>query len=535
MDIYVNVFKSCVFLKSTCTTILITLLISKVISNLKYHISHLVQFILNIQTTPTYSSNSQAMMLKVAYFFIVSSLSVFVSCITYEHISDCLFYDRGLVFGNDNITFICGEKNNEQRVIIDAEKFNCSNSLFLITNLWVGTVNFLNCRMPEVKTKFFKEFINIHTFNISNLELTRLQSDAFREAKNLTRLLVAKNHLMEIPPLLFYNTKKLIMADFSNNSINHVDPKAFVGATGLQTLDLSQNALNDLDSKLFKDLTKLKTLNLSYNQFSSIDASILPVSLLSLDLSGNHLRTLAEHSFDKLINLKYLDLSYNSVERIKSKTFGYLSNLEHLKMKQMKILDIQMGTFSQQYNLISLDLSENALHTLDFKLFSPIFSELKKLELTGNQLSSLNGFRNSLFPQLTSLDIRDNRFSCSYLIHFIETLNWEKIHLVVDQKPIDPNESNVRGIRCDDTNQNEDNVESAELISGGNCLNFDQRSNDDIKIIKVSLVLIFIVMLIYLVMFLVLNRDHISEHIHFPSTKSQSMTTINVDYSQEEI
>lgn len=481
---------------------------------------------------------------KSAYFLLVASI-VSVSCIKYDHISDCLFFDRGLVFGNDNITFICNERNNEHLVLVDSEKFNCSNSLFLITNLWVGSINFQNCRMPDVKTRFFKEFINIHTFNISNLDLVRLQSDAFREAKNLTRLLVPQNRLVEIPSLLFFNTKKLIEADFSNNSISRVDPMAFVGATGLQMLDLSQNSLLKLEVQVFKDLTNLKNLNLSHNKFDAIDARVLPTNLEVLDLSSNNLKTLAEHTFDKLIGLKILDLSFNSIVHIDVRTFGYLTNLEYLLMRKMNISDIEMGTFKQQYNLISLDLSENELQKLDFKLFSPVLIDLKKLQLAGNHLTNLNGFRNSLFPQLTSLDIRNNRFSCSYLIYFMETVSLEKIRLVIDRIPIDPNVPNVRGIKCNDNDLNEtgdDNsaAKYSELISGGSCSNSDQQSNNDLKIIKISLVLISVVMILYLVFYLVLNREHISTHIHKPvasylSSKTQSSRTINVDYSREDI
>lgn len=507
--------------------------------------SHWFQFYQECQTEQTYFRSQVAMESKVAYFLLVASITVTVSCIKYEHISDCLFFDRGLVFGNDNITFVCGEHNNEHLVIVDSEKFNCSNSLFLITNLWIGSINFQNCQMPDVKTRFFKEFINIHSFNISNLELTQLQSDAFREAKNLTRLLVPHNRLVEIPSLLFFNTKKLIQADFSDNIISRVDQMAFVGATGLQMLDLSQNAISKFEVQVFKDLTNLKNLNLSHNKFNAIDARVLPTNLEVLDLSSNNLKTLAEHTFDKLISLKILNLSFNSIVHINVKTFGYLSNLEHLKMRKMNISDIEMGTFKQQYNLISLDLSENELHKLDFKLFSPVLIDLKDLQLAGNHLTNLNGFRNLLFPQLTSLDLRNNQFSCSYLIHFMETVSWEKIRLVIDRTPIDPKEPNVRGMKCNDNDLNEtgdDNsaAKYSELISGRSSLNSDQQPINDIKIIKISLVLIFMVMLIYLVFYLVLNRDHISTHIHKPvasylSSKTQSTRTINVDYSREDI
>lgn len=458
------------------------------------------------------------------------------SGLKYQYIDDCKFYDRGLIFGNDNITFICGREDNQDKVIIDSERFNCSNSLFFITNLWVGTVNFQKCQFPEVKTKFFREFLNIHTFNISDLELRRLQSDAFELAANLTHLLVTNNHLTEISSLLFIHTKKIVHIDFSSNEINRVDSLAFVGAKTLESLNLARNKLNALDVQVFKDTGNLIKLNVSFNKFITFDANILPATLIELDLSHNNLSVLKDQTFDKLINLKQLILSFNPIGKLDVNIFIHLLNLEQLKLRHIDISSIELGTFSQQHHLVELDLSENQLKTLDFNLFAPVLQDLKTLELTGNRLSDLTGFRNSLFPQLVSLDIRDNAFSCSYLKYFMEFVNWEKLRLTIDRKSINPREPNVRGIKCQLTNDQYDLNPTAGHLQSNNLCSYVHNLNNDLYFIKVSIVLIFVAMLAYLTVILVINRDGITKQFHnvvvtySNSNSRQSTANLNVDF-----
>lgn len=460
------------------------------------------------------------MAICVFYSFVaISFLSHFtVSAAKYPYIDDCKFYDRGLVFGQDNITFICGPTNNQAKVILDAERFNCSNSLFFINNLWVGTVNFQSCQFPEVKTKFFREFINIHTFNISDLEIKQLQFDAFELAANLTDLLATHNHLIEIPPLLFIHTQKIARIDFSNNEINRIDALAFSGLKTIESLNFAQNNLTQLDGQLFKDTINLIKLNVSFNQFRAFDANILPAGMIELDISHNSLTELKDHCFDKLIHLKKLILSFNQIGKLNVDTFVHLLNLEHLSLRHIGMATIELGTFEQQHHLVTLDLSENQLKMLDFNLFAPVLQDLRELELAGNRLDDLMGFRNSLFPQLTSLDIRDNAFSCDYLKQFMEFVNWEKLRLAIDRKSINPREPNVRGIKCLLTKDKHESIiinsnpvnSPLQSNSNGMCSSAQQNVNSDLYIVKVLLVLIFIVMLTYLTVYVVLNRDGIT-------------------------
>lgn len=443
----------------------------------------------------------------------------------YEHISKCHFYNAGNIFGNDNVTFICGEIDRENAVFFHNDKINCTNYVYGIGTFWPGTVDFENCHFARLNRNFFKHFPKMHSINLSYVGLESLQKEIFNEATNVSKLILSKNQLTEIPSLVFVNAKNLTSADFSENKIVYIDSFAFAGANKLQSLDLSKNELNGLD-EVFNAARNLQVLNLSFNRLSLLNPrNFSTCKLLELDVSHNNITTVQEHTFDKLSELKLLNLSFNPIGDLTSDRFVYLVNLEHLNMKRTNLSVIQLGAFSHQHKLISLDLSENSMKMLDFKLFFPIQHDLVALYLSGNQLSHLNGFRNTLFPQLKLLDIKNNKFSCTYLEHFMESISWEKIRLLVDANSISPRDVNIRGIGCDATG-NDESTDSTP-----------NNSHDNV-FVKVTLGFICIIMLVYLIIFLTLNHERIRSEwtklkLIFSKTNEKTDNTV-VEYFNEE-
>ncbi len=416
------------------------------------------------------------------YLFVIN----LVSSLKYEHIGDCHFYGVSYTIrGLDNVTFICADHNNEDAIFLGSQT-KCSNKQ-PEQNYWPGTVDFQNCRFPTMNRNYFEMFSNMHTFIISNVELEKMQMEIFREAKNVSTLDVSHNKLTEIPSLIFFNAVKVKYVDFSNNAIKHIGSMAFEGATKLQTLNLSNNQIELLDSSTFNR-----------------------TNFISLDLSNNSLTKLPEHIFDPLVNLKRLNLSFNEIVLLDIKIFSYLIQLEYLNLKRNNLSDIKLGTFSQQHKLVSLDLSGNSLKTLNFKLFFPILQDLRSLHLGENQLKDLNGFRNALFPQLNSLDIQCNRFSCTYLAKFMESINWEKLHLRLDVNLINVHKSNIRGISCDDSEepQPEDSDTLFKGLVTRQTIETNKDSNDDATT-KISLIFICVALTVFLILFTVANLNQI--------------------------
>lgn len=453
-----------------------------------------------------------AILFYILAILFASQTKIGVTSAKYDQINDCNFQNIGSKYGDDKITFICADNNRESSIFVERIKFKCSNSNGAVEKKWVGTIDFKGCRFREIPLNFFETFYLLREFNASDLELEMLQLETFKDAKNLTYLDVTQNQLTEIPRLLFFNTAKLTYVDFSNNRIERIDPLAFEGAKHLQSLNFSNNRINHIDSKTFST-----------------------PNVLLLDLSKNNLTNLAEHIFDNMTNLVQLNLSFNPIGNLSIEIFAHLLNLEDVNLKRANITSIQLGTFSHQHKLTSLDLSENNLLELDFSHFLPILPELRSFYLNGNHLTHLDGFENALFPQLALLDIRDNRFNCSYLQRFMKSVNWEKLRLPIDRSSVKPGETSMRGIKCETISQNktsfiekliETPIQNKNASDNNKDLlrtiaNFNKILNTNICIMNILLTIICITLLAFFILFVVTNRDRIHSKLYTVSYKNQ--------------
>lgn len=286
-------------------------------------------------------------------------------------------------------------------------------------------------RLADILEDTFKDTTSLVNVDLSNNVIKRIDASNFESAENLKQLNISSNRFSEIPANLFLRAVQIEMVDLSKNSIQCVDPTTFENATNIKALNLSYNEIKALDAHCFSTAHRLSTL----------------------DLSHNNLTHLNQHIFDRVINLEYLDLSFNVVGNLNIAIFAYLSKLKSLFLKNSNIDNVQPGMFLHQHELVSLDLSANKLKKIDFKLvFLPILHNLQSLNLSGNQLTELNCFEDDSVPELTTLDIRNNRFNCSYLKNLIITIAWDKF-----QKTNDPlmTHVNIGGIHCTPFETNE--------------------------------------------------------------------------------
>ncbi|XP_031623783.1 leucine-rich repeat-containing G-protein coupled receptor 5-like [Contarinia nasturtii] len=429
------------------------------------------------------------MKLKPVYLSVIFCI-IFVKFVVgfakFEQISDCYVHDRSShIAGTYNVTFICSISGKESDVFPSTNRFKCSNRNNNMQNIWLGTINFKYCQFGQLRRNFFVDFPNMHTFNISDIGMEILELKYFVEAKNVSHLIASKNKITEIPSHIFINANKLKYVDFANNTIQKIDASAFEGAYELETLNLSQNALTELDERVFTNLS----------------------NLLHLDLSKNNVKTLPKHIFNQNTKLIELNLAFNPIGNVKIETFANLPDLKYLNLRRTNISSIELGTFSHQHKLVSLDLAENYLKQMEFNIFIPMLPDLVSLYLNGNQLTSLNGFENELFPQLTLLDIRGNNFNCTYLQHFLKSVNWDKLRLPVDPKSVvlSAGETSIRSIKCKptiDTNLviNEPNyeVKLPKNVLIEQCSKLIHKSHTDTYLITLIIVLLAVCVMLFI-------------------------------------
>ena len=131
-------------------------------------------------------------------------------------------------------------------------------------------------------------------------------------------------------------------------------------------LDLSSMSIQDVPQSLFTNISHIHELNLGNNSIRNLSALRFPVSLLTLDLSGNPVETIDEYMFCEAIYLQRLDVSA---------TNGAFLALQHACSNALEyVLELSLA-----FNDIQ-DLSSSML--LNMRM-------LEKLNLRNNRLSSL--------------------------------------------------------------------------------------------------------------------------------------------------
>uniref|UniRef100_A0A3B4A0Z6 LRRNT domain-containing protein n=1 Tax=Periophthalmus magnuspinnatus TaxID=409849 RepID=A0A3B4A0Z6_9GOBI len=109
--------------------------------------------------------------------------------------------------------------------------------------------------------------------------------------------------------------------------------------------------------------------------------------LVYLDCSNNSLTEISESTFGNLRKLAYLDLSFNTLTRIEDRTFGPLASMVMLRMTDNPGLShIHPDAFAENAALQVLDVSRNNLTTLNITSLIAL-PALRSVDLSGNPWS----------------------------------------------------------------------------------------------------------------------------------------------------
>lgn len=327
-------------------------------------------------------------------------------------------------------------------ILIDSTAFTYSNAL--------ESLDLSSNYVSQFEEKTFDHLQNLKILILRNNSVGRIDSSKFSGLKSLTNLDLSYNTITQLNASVF-DEHLLTILNLSHNKIIEISSRAFGGLNQLMTLDLSYNRISKLDNIFGHTLPALTKLDVSHNRIESISAlgAIITSSskLTALDMSANLISEVNEHDFDSSPNLIDLNLSFNSIKSLKSVVFAKLTRLLHLNLSNMNLAKIEHGLFFNPSHLQTLDLSRNRFERIDFSVFLPSLSELLSLYIDGNAITDIIGFRQSLFPQLTSFGIQDNNFNCSYLRFFFETMVWQKLNIRIDRTQTIRHE-HVGGIKC---------------------------------------------------------------------------------------
>ncbi len=241
--------------------------------------------------------------------------------------------------------------------------------------------------------------------------------------RQLTTTDCSGRHLISIPNVPNVTCNLYL----ENNHIEHLMGHAFAATPHLVVLTLHGNLLTLLDSSTFEGLLKLQELNLSRNQLILLKVSrtagatgvantngTLP-ALLDLDLSGNHFRIVPHNISLFAPHLKVLNLSHNTITSAwLDPTYNKFSQLQKIDLTGNPLHQIASFHFDSIRHggpLQVLRLSDCAILFINETSFSGL-GNLTSLTLSHNPINTtllanaLNGFGNDSL--LAFLDLSSN-------------------------------------------------------------------------------------------------------------------------------
>ncbi|KAK9885913.1 hypothetical protein WA026_013789 [Henosepilachna vigintioctopunctata] len=318
------------------------------------------------------------------------------------------------------------------------------------------------------KESYEDNHYNVETIDLSDNEISSLDG-AFKSFKNLEHLHLENNLIGRITDTDFEKTNEMSYLNLSNNSISSISSAAFGTLYKLKQLDLSRNKIAKIKLEFLSGLSEvylahneltfesinsinrlphLEILDLSFNKLKGTSKifSNFP-SLVTLNLEGNNL-ILENDMFTNLTQLEKLSLSNNGIIHIPDLIFNRTTSLVELNLSNNKLESLDYNdVFSSLTNLQILDLSRNNLMSLSYLLFVKL-DNVETLDIAGNKLKTLDySLIITNMRALSTVNIKDNYFSCNFLHRVVKYFSWKGINYRADNIT-HYDEENIGGINC---------------------------------------------------------------------------------------
>lgn len=181
----------------------------------------------------------------------------------------------------------------------------------------------------------------------------------------------------------------------------------------LKELHLAQNNLTGMLPNSMGQLTALVTLDLHGNNISGPLLTFIGhfTALRTLDLYGNHLDgVITEEHFNSAKSLQFIDMSYNSLNIKISEEWRPPFRLSTGIFARCQIGPLFPSWLQWQVDIVYLDISSTGIADTLPQWFSNTFSNLKKLDISNNQLSGSLP-RNMDIMSLAYLDLNSNQLT----------------------------------------------------------------------------------------------------------------------------
>ncbi|KAJ9574817.1 hypothetical protein L9F63_008016, partial [Diploptera punctata] len=239
-------------------------------------------------------------------------------------------------------------------------------------------LNLSENRLETLNSECFRGLTRLQQLDASRNQITNVSPGTFQPIAGLTHLLLADNPVLGLT-VLVGTGRKLQTVDASRAGLSQV-PAALT--TSIRTLKLAGNIVTAVRCGDLDSYPLLRILDLSDNMILELEEDALGrlEILMTLYLSGNKLRTVPKSLPSGLISLH---LQRNTIQELASGELQGLPRLRYLSLKDSGLTVIQNGALAQLPALQTFDISCNPLTRLPGNALSgPLMTVLKMSSLT---------------------------------------------------------------------------------------------------------------------------------------------------------
>ena len=272
----------------------------------------------------------------------------------------------------------------------------------------------------HVNITFDEEFLNMTRLQkivLNGIKLTSLNNDTFQHLRNspIAGLPMSTCSLRSISRGALLPLRNLTVLALDANPLNaSVLHDVFYGVQGapLHELRISNTNVRVFSPTLFEGLedNTIKTAIFKNCQISAIKRGSLHNlrTVTKLDLTGNKLVIIDEHSFEDLTMLSQLTLDRNSIVELRSaKRLGISPGLTTLSMARNSIKEVNQESLRGYDNLTHLFLYGNNIRKISTNTFTQT-PRLEILNLNDNRIHYISPGAFDSLPYLRQLRMNHN-------------------------------------------------------------------------------------------------------------------------------
>lgn len=311
----------------------------------------------------------------------------------------------------------------EQLRVLDLSYNRLSQWTDINKNAFKGLPNLIDLDLSYNSLKGFPEIYNplksdsLKVLRVMNCSITDVHGDILSNLPQLEEFSMSLNTLGNLRAQI--NSTTLTKLDMSNCRLKTVDTYALTHMPNLKFLNLAKNE----ELKTFNcHSLSLERIDLSSCNIGEIPTGSLP-NVVSINLSGNHLRRLTSRAFKNLSGIKFLDLSNTAISKVEYNAFDDLDEIRSLDLSYNTISSIDSLTFSSNFRLTKLIISHNYLSKV------PRFSSesLKYLDISNCEIRFFGSESLTLMRALEVVDLSRNIIT--QLPDYIDGENLRKLDL----------------------------------------------------------------------------------------------------------